>query len=341
MNTPAPWQAAIQAHHEVLAFLHGSLSKEYIKAWEADRYEKYGLSQAQPSAAAGRFLLPDTYQADPIYISPDMQQLVYAAMDGFDPTEECIEEDFFIKNGFAYLPEPFYSIANDGKKLAWRAISWNLTHMWTLDMGQQVLADKIHQTGRTDFTEDELKEAGITPDQELVLRVCLWAHLDDVDDFPMPPDVAATIKIMNTPWLISHMTAIPMAAVPEIRETRGEGDMAAAWLVFLRVLNKVMAEKVIVKDRQRPPRPFRRYAEKKNWPVKDVTVIELRRRTTKDDEAGHSGRQYSHQWIVQGFWRNQWYPSLKKHRRKYIVEHVAGPKDKPLITKGRVWNLDR
>jgi len=342
MNTPAPWEAALQAHHEVLTFLHSGNAASYIQNWEADRYERYGLNAAQPSAAAGRFLLPDTFKADPIFITPDMLQVVYSAMESFDSKEPVGEDDFFIKNGFAYLPEPFYTIDRNGGRLAWRAISWNVTTMWTLDMRDDQLAQQIHKTGRVDFTEEEIKAAGIKPEQELVARITMWSHLDDPDDFPMPPDVMVVLKSFNTNWLISHMTSIPIAAIPDIREARGEGDEKATWLLFLRVLNRVMAEKIVLKTRQRPPRPFRRHAERKKWPVSDVIVIELRRRTTKGVGENESGREYSHRWMVRGHWRRVPYGPGKKYRRqRYIFDHPAGPEDKPLIVKRRVWNLDR
>jgi len=339
MHAPAPWEAAIQAHHEVLHFLHGRHAEWYLQSWCADFDFKYGQVASQPCVAAAKLLLPDVYRADPIYISPDMQQVVYSAMKGFDPTEEMGVDDFFIPNGFAYLPEPFFSITVDGGRLAWRAISWKVEPMFMVD-NDDILPKVTRDRYR--FTEDELRAEGVPIEYDLVARISMWAHMDDEDDFPMPPGFEDTLKILNTKWLVSHMTAIPIAAIPDIRETRGEGDATAEWLNFLRVLNRVMAEKVIVKARHQAPRPYRREAQRRNWPVKDVVVVELRRHTTKGEHDGENGgREYTHRWMVEGHWRNQWYPSMKKHRQKYIASYVKGPDDKPFIDKGRVWNLDR
>jgi hypothetical protein len=338
-HVPAPWEAAIKAYHEVLAFLHGPRTEEYLRGWEEARLGKYGLAAAQPSGVAARFLRKDVLKADPIFISPEMLQITYAAMVGFDSTESVEEDDFFIKSGFAYLPEPFYSITSDGGKLAWRAVSWNLDTMWMLD--DEDAAVKLQATGATEFSQDDLDEWGVKTAEELIARVTLWADMNDADDFPMPPDVANEIAVLSTHWLPSHMTAIPLSVIPDIRETRAEGDEKAAWLTFLRVLNRVMAEKIISKERRQAPRPYRREAQRRNYPVNDVVVVELRRKTQKAEHENGGGREYSHQWIVEGFWRNQWYPKMGKHRQKYIASYVKGPKDKPLITKGRVWNLDR
>lgn len=352
MKTPAPWEAAIQAHHEVLAFLHGPMAPLYLESWEERRFQRYGLEHSQPSNVAGTYLLPDVYQADPIYISPDMLQVVYSAMEGFDSTEDMDEDDFFIENGFAYLPEPFYSIDSTGHKLGWRAISWNLATMITVtpEKFREFQAQGAKYVGEDDnwialkTDEDVLRENGIDPDEDMapqkIARITLWSNtLDPNDDYPSPPD--EVFRMLNTYWLISHMTAIPVAVIPDIRQVREEGDPQARWLTFLRVLNRVMAEKIISKERHQAPRVYRREAQRRNWPVKDVVVVELRRRSQGSTEAPTGKREYSHQWIVEGFWRNQWYPSLGKHRQKYIASYVKGPKDKPLITKGRVWNLDR
>lgn len=326
-----------------MAFLHGPNAKDYLEAWEEDRTARYGPELGQPSGVAGRHLVYDMARADPIFITEDMLQVVYSAMKGFDSTEEIGEDDFFIPAGFAYLPQPFYSITVDNRRLAWRAVSWRVARMWTTgEPGlEQKLRERYGEREEGIYSEEEVTELASHVDEEFVVRVTMWAHLDDEDDFPIPPDMVETIKSMNTPWLISHMTAIPFSAIPDIREQRGEGDAKADWLTFLRVLNRVMAEKIIVKERQQAPRPYRREAQRRNWPPKDVIVVELRRRTTKGAYDENSGRHYSHQWIVQGFWRNQYYPSMKTHRQKYIAEYVKGPKDKPLIIKDRVWNLDR
>jgi len=72
-----------------------------------------------------------------------------------------------------------------------------------------------------------------------------------------------------------------------------------------------------------------------------VIVVELRKRSQSAPDPTGKHREYSHQFIVHGFWRRQWYPKLKTHRQKYIAAYVKGPKDKPLLVKDRVWVWDR
>lgn len=62
-----------------------------------------------------------------------------------------------------------------------------------------------------------------------------------------------------------------------------------------------------------------------------IRVIQLRR---SQAHAGHHGDgepiEWSHQWIVSGHWRQQWYPSLNANQPRWIMPYVKGPEDKPL-----------
>lgn len=62
-----------------------------------------------------------------------------------------------------------------------------------------------------------------------------------------------------------------------------------------------------------------------------VRVVELRRKAAHSEHAGESESvEWSHQWIVSGHWRQQWYPSLDTTQPRWIMPYVKGPEDKPL-----------
>jgi hypothetical protein len=61
-----------------------------------------------------------------------------------------------------------------------------------------------------------------------------------------------------------------------------------------------------------------------------VRVINLRRRAASTI-AGQSDREYHHQWIVRGHWRDQWYASRGVHRPVWIAPHVKGPEGAPML----------
>jgi hypothetical protein len=95
--------------------------------------------------------------------------------------------------------------------------------------------------------------------------------------------------------------------------------------------------------------PGRGQQEPSNYPKRsdgDETVLVYLRRAeagTHDDGgaagsgiAGQAERR-SGQWSVRGFWRNQWYPSEKDHRRIWIDEHLAGNRDVPIVPRRHVY----
>jgi hypothetical protein len=86
----------------------------------------------------------------------------------------------------------------------------------------------------------------------------------------------------------------------------------------------------------------RRRMERKNITPPEIRVITLRRpasSSSADDPA--SGREYQHQWIVRGHWRNQWYPSVQDHRPVWIAPHIKGPEGAPFLGGEKVHHWTR
>lgn len=77
-------------------------------------------------------------------------------------------------------------------------------------------------------------------------------------------------------------------------------------------------------------RAARRRLERAGHEPATVRVIQLRR-AEHPGGAGASDREYHHQWIVRGHWRQQWYPSREVHRPVWIAPHVKGPEGAPLL----------
>jgi hypothetical protein len=91
-------------------------------------------------------------------------------------------------------------------------------------------------------------------------------------------------------------------------------------------------------------RHVRRRAEraKVTIPEDGVQVVTLRReRRSTAEEGDVSEVDWTHQWIVDGHWRDQWYPSLEAHRPIWIAPYVKGPEDKPLVVKDKVYRFVR
>ena len=78
--------------------------------------------------------------------------------------------------------------------------------------------------------------------------------------------------------------------------------------------------------------------------IRKVKMLVLRENLHRPGESADDDervrREYSHRFIVRGFWRNQAYgPNHSLRRRQWVPPFVKGPSDKPLICKEtvRIW----
>ena len=319
----ADWEKALEAHGELT---HAVLSNphfmgEVVPNWLHARFSKYGPNATSPSAHAFKALPGHIAQVEPIYVTQEMQHLTYTAMESFNPTEEAHPDDLFITAGLALLDEQFLAVDSAGLKTGWRCITWR--HV------------------------DDAYDAG-----EPGVEVILWSHLDDTDEWDEHEDYmlqAETYKSWmrerGLRWSVAHATLIPYSYFNNLDHMGNDGDPKATWLEFLRVLNKLLGEKIALKSHRKPHRAIRRAAQRagvKN--PSEVLVVELRRpkERAQPDWPAPVGREYSHQWIVHGGW--QWRacgPGHSRRRQVWIGDYVKGPKDKPLVVKKRVWVWDR
>ena len=147
---------------------------------------------------------------------------------------------------------------------------------------------------------------------------------------------------------VCELMRCPLPLVPMPRSVAVDASFAREANVFERVLRAVWAlsaePTVCTVDRpDRPdglePLPSRMVDNA----VRDVRMVILREnihspRNGKPDREAR--REYSHRFIVRGFWRNQAYgKNHELRRRQWIPPFVKGPADKPLIAKEtvRIW----
>jgi hypothetical protein len=327
-HVPQPWEKALSAQHEIIGFVSSDWGKKYFRYWLDDRMGKYGTAQASTSAACFVNALPDMLAAEPIYVTGEMQELVYNAMDSFNERETVVESDFFLRSGFAYLEEPFVVIDQMGKKVAWRAISWHLEEMTF----SEVKGDAEYR----EVNKRALAGEEISVEVKMGIRFIMWSSIDDEDDYSHT--FHEIDSIAKTSWLVAHALTVPLEDISRTQDTTG--GKHSSTLLFIRVMNRLMGEKLVTRSRYKAARSLRRHSLRLNLPVSEILVVELRRKTQASEPSGEQ-RNFSHRFIVHGFWRRQWYPSLGMHRQKYIADYVKGPDDKPLIIKKRVWQWDR
>lgn len=110
------------------------------------------------------------------------------------------------------------------------------------------------------------------------------------------------------------------------------GLLLTAWLLMQQTLART--------EQMEPDRPTRRRLRRIGAEPGSVRVITLRR-PKSSSEPGESDREYHHQWIVRGHWRNHWHPKRQVHRPVWIAPHIKGPEGAPLIGGEKVYALKR
>ena len=115
----------------------------------------------------------------------------------------------------------------------------------------------------------------------------------------------------------------------------GQPELAAWNATFWR-----MVQEPYVDVEQRVPKAARR-AARGDVPPDPVRVVTLRRREPAEAADAGGAVDWSHRWWVNGYWRQQWYPSQGRHSPRYVLGHVKGPADKPFVPKETVRVLRR
>jgi hypothetical protein len=110
---------------------------------------------------------------------------------------------------------------------------------------------------------------------------------------------------------------------------------------FLVALFRLM-EEYVDRDTTVLPRAFGRRAIRggRKGDAKSVTTLSLRRALY--DETDGTGAKITLAHLVRGHWRNQWYPSRKTHRAKWIQAHRRGGNITDEVTeRPRIIKVDR
>lgn len=258
--------------------------------------------------------------AEPIFISEEMMDLVGHAAPTFQ-VEPLLVEDLITPSGFVYFPRPMLAYDRNGKSIAHRALSW---------YPMQTSEDPFPEEGNVNYSG---------------VMFTFYSHVDDDDDY-IDEFRESVEKRGGGSWAICH-TAIAWfgeKTVPEIDDplyTQAERDSVLHYWQPLHAMLRLMQQYVSERASYKPARPTRRRAMRAQMPEHDVTVIRLRRPRSKGEPTGKHV-EWSHQWLVGGHWRNQYFPSLKANRQIYIAPYIKGPEDKPLrIREKRVFEFVR
>lgn len=174
--------------------------------------------------------------------------------------------------------------------------------------------------------------------------VVTWADNSELAAFQERQGAAPeAVAIMRSFGVLSYHdeTVLPFgdmydqASGPD-RPVRNEalGTLLATWLL--------MGQPIVSTAPEPLPRQQRRALQRAGKPIPPVHVVRLRmpKQPAREKEDG-VGRVYTRRWVVQGHWRNQWYPSRNDHRPIYVPAHIKGPEGAQLIGTQKVYDWRR
>ncbi|MFJ1667411.1 hypothetical protein ACIOK4_13680 [Streptomyces bottropensis] len=126
----------------------------------------------------------------------------------------------------------------------------------------------------------------------------------------------------------------------EVPGPKGEAGVTSTGLHVLRSALLLMQQPLADTSEAQPDRAARKRLARAGRKPAPVRVIELRRPKNTGGH-GDSDREYHHQWIVRGHWRQHWHPKRQVHRPVWIAPHIKGPEGAPLIGGEKVYALKR
>jgi aromatic ring-cleaving dioxygenase len=241
------------------------------------------------------------FNADPVYVDPDMMTVYEAAWPGFKP-EPLMPTDLVTSAGFLLLPRPVTTHDVHDKLTSFRAIMWEPIQMRTAN--EAGLIDKEPRGG---------------------ILLYLFHATEDLDDYSIAGDRGVA------PFILSHVMPWEFG---DADVTLSEHDERSIYRP-IQCLWRLMMQTLAVHTPEKAGGPYGRRWEKAKMPEKKVTVVRLRRTYEDKDPGDEPGTvEWTHRWLVNGFWRQQWYPSIQQHRQIWVSPFVKGPSHLPLVIKG-------
>jgi hypothetical protein len=310
----AEWVKAAEVQLEMHRFFDSEAGHAYIRGWtnasalhEDEKRAMYGLLMQTEAAKL--------LTADAIWVAPEICEIVQVAREGFKP-EALEREDFLVPNGFVYFAQPLYMKDRHGMTCSLGAISWC----------------PVFLKSQRDDTDD-------TEGMAITVYSSCFAEDDDFQHQHLRHRQEYGIELAPL-----HATVIAFGEPFDEGDLLDEHDQYTAadeWWKTVQATLRLMQQRLAIQVDTPLPRATRRRAERADHPIREMTLIRLRRATVKHGDEEGEGRHFTHRFLRDSHWRNQWYPSLSRHRQIWIHPTIVGDESLPLIVKKRYYKWDR
>lgn len=266
------------------------------------------------SIMLSKLLVQTLWQGDTLYVTSDMMHVLMQAAADLPDDATFDEHTLITPCGFCLFEEPIMGIDGRGKTMCFNGIAWKKT------------------VGQVDIEGEEDPR----PAEPVLILYFLVDPHDSRDDYNAAfPDEMKRMGLGNPPLTLQHMYPTRFGeTAPEKADVPGTYMVTETCRLFIAM--QLLAQQRMGEPIQlRPNRAVRKRAAKWHEGDRYITLITLRRKSVKKDDAEPQKVDWSHRWLVQGHWRKQWYPKTKTHDYVYIFGYVKGPEDKPLVVRER------
>lgn len=277
-------------------------TKPFETCWQSDGFDR-GMIESQKRAAIE--------SAELYYVAPSMAGLAEVASETM-PLFDMSEEDFPSRSGLLLFGKPLDSFTNLARSDDCRCGKPHITSyaglMWTIATSSEGLPTAL-----------------LFPiiDQHLSARM-----KGGEPRVGLPRLYVYTAK------------GISLSGPREHGHDHQNDSILGPMLRTLRSACMLMQQPLADVQTESPDRAAQKRMRRAGQEPKAIRVIELRR-PKGATATGDSARDYQHQWIVRGHWRNHWHPKREVHRPVWIAPHVKGPEGAPLLGGEKVYALKR
>lgn len=279
------------------------------------------------------------------YVAPAMKTLIGAASESM-PQEHIVPGDLPTEQGFMWIPGGVGAMDVNGNLLKHNAVLWNVhggqvTVVWLVDKQDPEDSGniKLQASDPTGFAQ----MARLTPNHVTGATFGRPLPLTFGPNMLKPDDVEIRVERIKTEDGLEfrhYLWGPGAAAYRDQIKLETITDPAMRWLLTCWRLMQQTVTRVVDEE---APRALRRQAQRAQLRDKAVSVIQLRHRSTAEHSGESDPREWSHQWLVRGHWRNQ--PCKEDGvwttRLVWIHPYVKGPDDKPLLVRDHVYSLVR
>lgn len=352
------WETAVEEQVALLHFWGSKHGAEYAHGFAQDVRDK-GRQGVALYEATHIIETAKLQRAEPVWVDANILDLVDYARQSFQP-EVMLPTDLFTSEGFAFFERPVFVEDVNGKQACFRAMSWGPVDI--VDRPSEHVPDQqLHICLYSHLDDDDDYSTGMREKFVAAAKArgmsardmhrLVWGstrlsmfHVGMVPFGMTPEDVYSEL----TP----EQQNLPSARGLLALEQDDKGGMVEAddswrntW-AFIQVFFRLAQQRIATVTSETGDRHARkRIARMKGKPahIGGVQVVTLRRpkRPVGEDHVAHSV-DWKHRWVVEGHWRNQFYPSTKTHRQIWIAPYVKGPEDADLVLPaGKVFEFTR